>query len=278
MVVYCYPFFSEFEKEFESLKAKNINIINKCHEIITFLEQKLQDLFTWLKKYKFDNIEDEVNFFKILKPSIVSKLIYYKEILSIETNLPASKKNKIKLYKKALNKVYKHSKNNKNFFEYFRARASHKDQLYFVRSKNRNVRHGDCSYINYDSKLSTSHDYLMATMIAYDTFTNYLENRIEEIEKNCSITNPSNNTSLNWSVSKVDLVELIYSLHHTKAFNNGNSDIKEIAAYFSKMFNVEIEDSIYRSYLDIKSRKTDRAKFLKQLSDTLNHKINEEEN
>lgn len=274
---YSYDFFTEFEKEFESIKSKNSSIIKKCHAVIAFIEQKLQELFSWLKKHKFNTPEEEIHFFKIIKPSIVSKLIYYKEILSIESNLPASKKNKIKHYEKYLNKVHKHSKNNKRFFEYYRARASHKDQLYFIRTKSRNILHDDCSYINYDSKLSTSHDYLTATMIAYDTLTTYLENRIEELETNCSIIHPSNDNLLNWSGSKVDLVELVYSLHHTKSFNNGNSDIKEIAAYFSKMFNIEIEESIYRSYLDIKARKIDRTKFLTQLSDTLNHKINEEE-
>jgi hypothetical protein len=276
MNTFCNIYINEFEIEYQKIKITYTNIIKKCYAVIEFIEKKLEDLFLRIRKHKFDEISDEIYFFKVIKPTIVAKLIYYKTILKIEIDLPSSKKNKIRAYEKAINNIYRYSKENKTFYTYYRSRATYNDALYFVRSKKKVIFKQDCNCINLDSKLSTSHDYIMAKMIANDMITEYLENRIEELEKNYSTILP-NNTVLNWSGSKVDLVELVYSLHHSKAFNNGNSDIKEIAAYFSKMFNIEIEDSIYRSYLDIKSRKIDRTKFLKQLSDTLNHKINEEE-
>ena len=39
-----------------------------------------------------------------------------------------------------------------------------------------------------------------------------------------------------WTGSKVALIELLYALHSEKVFNNGTSDLKDIAEYFEKIF------------------------------------------
>ena len=85
-------------------------------------------------------------------------------------------------------------------------------------------------------------------------------------------------SKLNWTGSKVDLVELIYALHHSKIINAGNSDVKELAVSLGKIFNIEIEDNIYRIYQDIKSRKHVKAKFLNTITENLNNKMMEEDN
>ena len=230
------------------------------------------------KKHKFSSPEEEIYFFKDLKPIFISKLIYYKTVLSIETNLPTSKKNKIKFYEDALNLIQENTNKNRKFYEYYRARASHKDNIYFLRNCDANILKRDCSLINYDVKLCTTHDYNMAVMIANDILTNYLENKIEQLENNSSIVHPSIQQTINWTGTKIDLVELIYALHHSKKINNGSTDIKELAIFFGKIFNQDIEENIYRFYIDIKNRKTGRSKFINQLSEVLEKKILEEEN
>jgi hypothetical protein len=61
------------------------------------------------------------------------------------------------------------------------------------------------------------------------------------------------------------------------AINGGNIDIKELAICFGKMLNMDIEDNLYRAYLDIKSRKTIQTKFLNTITENLNRKMNEDE-
>jgi hypothetical protein len=277
MNTFCVPFFSEFELQYEFIKKSNTEIIAIAKSVILLIEEKIKELFRWLRKHKFNSIEEEIHFFKELKPIFISKLIYYKTILKLETNLPNAKKNKIKYYEKALNKINDYSKSNRNFYEYYRERASYNDSEYFVRIKNKNKQYDDCYVINYDSKLCTSHDYIIAVFVSNDMLTNYLERKIEDINNMCNVMHPAIQNTLNWSGSKIDLVELIYALHHSKLINNGNSDIKELASYFSKMFNIELEENIYRWYIDIKRRKSVRTKFLNQLTENLNNKLMEEE-
>ena len=275
---YYLNFFSEFEKEYQNIKTTNSDSIVIAHKVTGLIETRSKELFKWLKKHKFSSPEEEIYFFKDLKPIFISKLIYYKTVLSIETNLPTSKKNKIKFYEDALNLIQENTNKNRKFYEYYRARASHKDNIYFLRNCDANILKKDCSLINYDIKLCTTHDYNMVVMIANDILTNYLENKIEQLENNSSIVHPSIRQTINWTGNKIDLIELIYALHHSKKINNGSTDIKELALFFGKIFNQNIEENIYRFYIDIKNRKTGRSKFINQLSEVLEKQILAEEN
>ena len=270
-------FFQEFEKEYHALKSLNSDIIETTIQIITYLEKKIKELHKWLKNHLFDNTEEEIYFFKELKPKLFSKLIYHKNVLKIETNKPSSKKLACKFYEKELVKIFTYTKNNKNFYEYFRSKASFNDNNYFIRTPDKCFIQIDSFIVNYDENLCTSHDYQVAMIIANDLLTAFLEEKIKEVNQSCNRIPSTMNPHLNWTGNKVDLAELIYALHHQKVINGGNTDIKEIANHMGKMFNIEIEESIYRNYLDIKNRKSNRTKFLTNLTDNLNHKILNEE-
>ncbi len=274
---FCVSFYADFETEYQVLLHNNIDTILQANKIISFLEKKIKELHNWLKNYLFETQDEEIYFFKELKPKIVSKLIYYKTVLKLESNAPATKKLKRKFYEKALNKIYQYSKKNKEFYEYYRSRNCFNDNCYFIRNSNEFKGLDDCYLVNYDEKLCTSHDYKVAILMSNDLINVFLENKIEEIERSCKIKHPIIVNDLSWTNSKIDLVELVYALHEQKVFNGGNTDVKEIAACFGKMFNVELEENIYRSYIDIKSRKSNRTKFLTSLSESLNEKIHSEE-
>lgn len=270
---FCIAFYNDFEVEYQAIKQSISDTITLANKVIPLIEKRIKELHKWLKNHVFDTIEEEIYFFKEVKPKLASKLIYYKTILKIESNAPATKKLKKKFYDKALFKIYQYSKNNKDFYQYYRSRASFKDNEYFLRNNENYVSLDDCYLMNYDNRLCSSHDYKVAIIMSNDLLCNYLENRIETIEKSCEMKYPTPINQLNWTGSKVELVELIYALHQQRLFNSGNTDIKEIANYVGKMFNIEIEENIYRSYLDIKNRKSNRTKFLSGLVESLHEKI-----
>lgn len=105
MNTFCIPFFQELERDFELLKSTYSNIIEQSQKMIFFLEKKLKQINKWVKTFCFATEKDEIYFFKELKPSLVSKILYYKYILKIESTLPPGKKGKRKHYIKALDKA-----------------------------------------------------------------------------------------------------------------------------------------------------------------------------
>ncbi|MFD1162063.1 RteC domain-containing protein [Hwangdonia seohaensis] len=277
MNTFCIPFFQELERDFELLKSTYSNIIEHSQKMIFFLEKKLKQINKWVKTFCFDNEKDEIYFFKELKPSLVSKILYYKYILKIESTLPPGKKGKRKHYIKALNKATLSGKENRDFYEYYRSRATYNDTNYFIRRPYKDIIRDHSMLLFFDSKISTSHDYQVANLISADMLINYLERKIDEIDNKSGTNNYGQQINYSWSGTKIDLVELIYALKHAKLINNGNTDVKELATHIGKIFNMELEDSIYRIYQDIKIRKTVRTKFLNSLADNLNQKLLEED-
>jgi hypothetical protein len=72
----------------------------------------------------------------------------------------------------------------------------------------------------------------------------------------------------------VALIELIYALHSEGTFNNGASDLKDIAAYFEHVFNINL-GQYRRTFLEIRIRKSDRTKFINSLKESLTKKMND---
>lgn len=274
MKTYDFNYFYEFECEYEALKRSITDVLDLSFKMIDFIQEKLKEIGNWLKRHLFATVQEEIQFFKELKPKIVSKLVFHQSILKIETKLPPTKKKKKKHYEKELVNIYEYGMNNKEFYEYYRSKGSYKDEEYFVRKQYKNL-WDNCVLINFDSKLCTSHDFIYATFIANEMLEGYLEKKLEELNGKCSLSNPAI-SNLNWTASKVDLVELVYALQLSGAVNGGNIDIKELAICFGKMLNIDIEDNLYRAYLDIKSRKTTQTKFLKTIKENLNRKLNED--
>lgn len=75
-----------------------------------------------------------------------------------------------------------------------------------------------------------------------------------------------------WTGSLVELVEIIYALDETGCINDGQNDIKDLAAFFGSLFGMEIKvRNCYDAYLDMKRRKNEsRTYFLDKLRERLN--------
>ena len=270
-------YFNEFEREYEVLKNASDDVLTVSLEILHYIEMKLKEIYKWLKKHIFLSVQEEIYFFKELKPRMVSKLLFYKELLKLEASLPPSKKNKRKHYEELLSAIHQYVINNKEFYEYYRSRTTVKDEDLFVRRSYKNIFRDDCCLINYDSKLCTSHDYNVAIIIANDMLTSYLENKLDELNGTRTAYSPMNN-KITWTGTKIEMAEMIYGLHYKQMLNNGNIDIKEIARGFSIAFNIDFDEkALYRCLQDIKKREPLNAIFLQDLSDVANNKFRGED-
>jgi hypothetical protein len=263
----------DFEHELSLILNSNSNEVEKAKKIIIFIEDILKQLTDWLKNHLFETIQEEIKFFKEIKPNIVAKLIFYKEILSLVASLPLDKSKRIKHFEKKLDAINHFYRKNREFIKYIKSHSTHFDELYFTRKKYKDIFLNDCSVIIHDAKLCTSHDYLLAEVIAFELLALHIENRIDNLNQSCAITNNQFKSNLHWTEKKVDLVELIYALHEAKVFDNGQADIKEITHVFEKAFQIELEDNIYGNFNAIKKRKTDQTRFLSHLQKLLETKI-----
>lgn len=240
--------------------------------VIQLIITSLSDLKDFILKKDFKNTEEEIYFFKYQKPLIVSKLIYYNAIYKIETRKPYGVKRTRKYLNKELKKLKRFFDNNLDFYKYYRSNNSFLDESLFVRGKHNIGLWLDTFYFEADHRFSTSHDYKVAKIIANDLIQVYLEDQLSNNKQK----NTSESYPLNWTANKTALTELIYALHSQGVFDNGNADIKLIARTFELAFNINLGD-FYHTYMELKSRKINRTKFLDGLCDALIRKMDEQE-
>lgn len=270
-------FFKELDLLINEINGKTSNPITTSNKIIEVLNDKIHNLYIWLSNYSFTDHQEEILFFKVQKPLLISKLIFYNKIIEIESSLPIAKEFKIPFLKKEIEKISQYSIDNSFFYQYYRSGATHNDLKYFTRNRDKNLSYYECHIINYDIRVSTSHDFNVAQILANDSIVFYLEEKLENLLSNSNSKTKPVECFLTWTGNKIDLIELIYALQNQKVINDGQTEIKELAKSIGQIFKIDIEDNIYRYYYDIKNRKTARTRFLNSLSENLNNKFDVED-
>ena len=274
MIDYCHSLMNELDDRITELTYEHSNNSLELYEnAIVLVLQRLDSAKEYVKKKGFKDEDEEIFFFKQLKPQLVSKLIYLNSIYKIETKRPRGGDKIIKQYLNLeLSKIKRFFDANLEFYKYYRTNSTHLDKKYFIRGNHDIKLSLDTYYFEADHKFATSHDYKVAKIIANDLIQVYLEDQLNNNNKK----HISKNLSLNWTGSKTALVELIYSLHSNGSIENGNIDIKVIAKTFENMFNIDLGD-FYHSYLELKGRKINRTKFLDSLRDALIKRMEEQD-
>lgn len=270
-------YFSNIDNTIDEIKRTFNDPIAATNKIVEVLEEKVNELQQFLITYKFNSVEEEIHFFKEQKPRLIAKLIYHNLILEIEANMPLIKKDKIDFIELMLNEISLFTQRNKIFYQYYRSNATHNDTKYFMRFRDGKLRYYETHIINYDIRFCTSHDYNVSQFMANEMIVAYLERKLDTLNNYNFPNQTETNSNLNWTGSRIDLIEIIYAFHTLRVINSGKTDIKELAAAFSQMFNLELQDYVYRDYYDIKNRKNSRIKFIDTLGEHLNKRLNEED-
>lgn len=264
----------ELENQLEENQTIDDDPIKKLEEAIEYVIISLEKLKTFFKNYNLNNKQEEIYFFKEIKPQFTSKLIYFNEIYNIEINKPIGDEKRLKkYYSKEIKKLKNFFTKNKEFYKYYRTKNSCLDKKYFLRKKYDIKLTLESYYFQSDPVFSTSHDYLIAKLIANEKIIIFLENKLNKRIENT--TKKNNKTILKWTGTKVALVELVYALHNEKIINNGNISLNECIKAVEIFFNTEIKQH-NRIFLEIRNRKTiDKTNFINSLQINLNNKINQ---
>lgn len=254
---------------------------DKAMYMINFIRPLFEELREFIHQYTFQDANEEIVFFKNTKPFILSKLIYFNDIYLLELRKPNGSKEVLReYYKKKQTAITEFCNANLDFYQYYRSKATHLDKYYFLRNHENFKLCHNCGMFDKDPLFSTCCDNRVAKMLAYDMLEIYLQQRLQNIEKQEVIeysraSLPDN--PFRWTAPKVAAIELGYSIYAAGVLNNGNADIKEIMTYIEASFKIDLGD-YYRTYLAMRDRKRDRTPFLNSLIQKLLRKMDEDDN
>lgn len=274
----------EYKKVIISIDSENLKDFSVVEKGIKISRKYLQELRIIVRNDEFSHKNDEIIFFKEQKPFIYARLKFYAKLYEFLLNKPAGSIQQQRDYiDNEIQRLQKHNQRNLDFIKYYRENATHFDKFYFVRGKDNISLASDTSHFYTDAEFSTSHDNMIAKIMAYDLLINHYQQELKNlrnIEKGSKSNQATNLNSsekyLKWTASKTDLIELIYALQTSGAIEDGMEPIKVLASAFEKIFNTNL-GNFYRTYLEIKERKNDRTKFLDKMKITLLNKMNTEE-
>ncbi len=252
-------------KELEAIEQKNIPFLERAQWKLNKAQEALKKLTTEYETKPFKNTDDEITYYKHLKPEVCSQVLFLEHVVRIEALLPigriGSRRDFLISEQMRLERIFEH---NKDLFEYLRNKRTDKDAFYFSHSSiNRN-------WVSSIRSCEMLHHYLQEKLAGIQASTH---------ANSKPDTNPYTlprhlETSVKWTGTKTELVELIYALHANGSINSGKGTIKAIAEAFE--INLDTNLSDYRfTYKEIKNRyKPD--KFLNKLAAALTQKVQDE--
>lgn len=267
----------KLDDELLRLDLKSPSLLIQAEAAAGVCQLALDEIRKLVIKNGFESEEEEIHFFKHVKPKVLSKYIYYVQLFEIESHRSkASTKFQIKYLNQISKDLHDYFENNIQFCQYYWGDKTNLDKFYFLR-ENSNYRislNNICVLMDY--KYSTARDAMAAAITAYEELIKYIDKEIAILRFSPSKNGDTFKSNLYWNETNISLVEFMYALKYSGAINNGNIEINELAQIFEKMFNIKLDD-YYRVFLDIKARKKSQTKFLDKLKADLLRKINDAE-
>lgn len=253
---------------------------DKALSIINFIRPLFEKLREFIHQYTFQDANEEILFFKNIKPSILSRLIYFSDIYTLELRKPNGSEEVLReYYKKKQISITEFCNTNLDFYQYYRSKSTHLDRYYFLRGHENYQLCHNCGMFDKDPLFSTCYDHKVARMLAYDMLEIFLQQQLQKVERqeviNISQTSLPDNP-FRWTGTKIAAIELGYAIYAAGVLNNGNADIKEIMTYIEASFKIDLGD-YYRTYLTMRERKKDKTSFLTTLINKLLRKMDEDD-
>lgn len=245
-----------------------VDQIEKYEQALMEIDNAIREIKALVGATAFLSVPEQVYFFKEIKPLFVAQFIYYSKVLEIEVAKPNAGQHALKeYYEYELQHLKSFVDDYSDFYEYYRRKATYLDEKYFVRHQFDFKMSIHSHLYNYDTSFTTSHDHLIAQILANDRLERHLLQAVYRLE-GYFFEKFSDKSPLKWTGSKSALVELLYALHGMQCFNGGNIEVSEIARFIEKSFNIDL-GNFYKTFHEIKNRKTGRTKFLQALNDSL---------
>jgi hypothetical protein len=253
MIQFSSNLMKEVDQSLRQINAKNFDTLKKAGELTIVLKDAFERLRTFVCEYRFKNEEEEMLFFKQIKPSLLCDLIYYRKVYNIELNRPIGGDMEVRNYlEKELCRIKDFFDKNNAIYRYYRSGETSNDRQYFLRGHFDNTLYQESFSFERDPLFSTSCDYKIAKILANNQVEDYILTELAKVDDLYNLPFPK--VRLTWTGSKIDLMELIYGQYCVQSLNHGEVSLSQIIEYYEFIYNIDLTHTSERAWYDLTIR------------------------
>ena len=268
MILFTSHLKKEVDEKIEQIECSEVSTMNKSLEACHVLADAFIRLKAFILQYNFKDEEEEILFFKEIKPKLCFRLIYYRKVYNIEMNRPTGIDKQREYLSEFLDDINKYNCKRLDFIRYYRSGSTHMDTLYFLRGKTDVEQYLETFFYELDPEFTTNGDFKVAKILSNDILSTYLTQEIELLNDNGMKTGTFNfpATKMTWKGTKAELQEQIFSWDSANAF--GDVPLTQLYDYIQNVFNIKLDRNLSRTLGDLKIRNAPTP-FLDRLKDAL---------
>ena len=256
----------QLDEDLEIFDEMGIPAGQKLNGKLNSIRQAITDLKALLNQQAFSSTDEEIQFFKYIKPQFIARQLFALDVFTIEAGKPVDTAEVVKNYfEQELKYTRKYYDQNKLMHQYYLLDGTELDALLFVRNAQ-----PPGSLIpdvqGFDPHFSTPGDYIFARCITNERIQEFLTDRLyspQEAETLSGIT--KRKATLKWTGDAINLAEMAYGIWLTGQVNNGNAGIAEIMGWLEVNFQINIGRP-FRRWQSISGRKrVSQVKYIDQM-------------
>ncbi|MCC9137532.1 RteC domain-containing protein [Pontibacter silvestris] len=261
----------------EAENQPDLSPAQRREKYLQLINASIAELKLRVIHHHFDKEQEEIHFFKYLKPRFSSLLIYHSRLALIELKKPVGSLQDLRRhYKNELRLIRVFYDHHVQLHQYMLSEAFFLDARLFVRGNSELPYHYSTSAVDTDTRFTTHYDYVVARLQANQRLRDYLLQALRNLDEgHLEPAASPPRKELSWTGPKVHLIELAYGLYESGHINNGTTDLMEITRQLEALFQVKL-GNVYRTFQEVRQRKKDsRTKFLDLMRERLLQRMDE---
>lgn len=246
----------------KKVEALEKDILKRSHAIALIYAEANLRLKSFIIEYEFTDEQQEIYFFKAIKPQLTSELIYHCQVYNIEMNRPLGGTEVQREYlHRELDNLQDYIERRPEFYSYYRLGKTDNDVYYFTRGKFQiGLQYLEPTMSEREPQYSTNCDYKLAKILANERLEIMLKSQLDELERP-----PEEKPKLIWNTKKRYLIVLLYALDSFRAF--GKIPLTRVVEVIENLMNVNLGN--YSSIFSEMKDREDLTHFLDELKEAL---------
>ncbi|MDP1763942.1 MAG: RteC domain-containing protein [Sediminibacterium sp.] len=237
------------------------NLIRRSEKAVSIVSAALQQLRRIVREQDTSDQNTVISLHKQSIPPMYAEYIYYASLHNLESNKPLGSRIK-EYYLNEQKRIEAFFSTHAEFLQYYKSGKTHLDETYFIPQSIRLGMYIDLYSPIVEDAFCTPYSFHAAMGMAYERFQQYITEVLRNYHEPVYT-----DLDIQWTHSKTDLIELIYALHSSAAFNKGNATIRDITLFFEHVFGIQLGNTSM-TFQEILRRK-DSTAFIDRLKNKL---------